>query len=436
MEIKKYKGDKLNSNQFVEDLFNVFENFTYKDGDKQGFSMTLNGEYGSGKTTILNFIKEENEYRNKKFDIIEYNAWENNFFDNPLIPILYTLSNLRNKWGKVKDFAFGILKSILKNGVGIFTKTLSNAHNVDLTDVSSFNNFFVEYKDYLEAVNKFKQVLGDCCREKKIILLVDELDRCLPEYQVKVLESLYHILNVPGLIVVVAIDNKKLENSVQTYFGNNNVFGYLSKFFQYSVNLPIRDSFIYLESLLNFKTSNDEEVKKIIIEMLKVTKLSLRECQLIINELNIFCQNISQFCDDNLEGYSNIYPILIAFILITKYLNFDIYQKYFLTQINRNFIDETVLFKNSRFYNFIKEIENTKLDEIVELLKKFDLGVLVLIYILFVIDNPYKMNKIELAAYFKMELNSFTTKFIQVSSNSVRLNNINKVIKILRWTKN
>lgn len=59
----------------------------------------------------LNFIEEKNS-TTKKYNIVKYNAWENNLFANPLIPILYVLNDLTTPKYNLKDAAKNIVKKL------------------------------------------------------------------------------------------------------------------------------------------------------------------------------------------------------------------------------------------------------------------------------------------------------------------------------------
>ena len=195
--------DKLARGEFLGGLFSLFENFGNQ-GDR-GFTMILNGKFGSGKSTLLDFIEENNSTENK-FSVVRYNAWNDNLFEDPLIPILREVSKLEGKGEKIKKGAINVLKKIPK----MFFSTLANAHGVDFTELLSNENIFSEYDEYKSSLNEFRKVLKDYCAEKKVVFLVDELDRCLPEYQIKVLETLYHLFEIPNLIVVIALDRNQL----------------------------------------------------------------------------------------------------------------------------------------------------------------------------------------------------------------------------------
>ena len=221
------KDDKLERTNFLNTLFDIFDSYGNQDG--QGLTITINGKYGSGKSTLFNFIHEKNETE-KKFKILTYDAWENKFFDAPIVPIMHCISKIPSKGGAIKKTAGKVVKCILNSVL----KTLANAHKIDLTAFAENTDFFEEYDAFKKAVVNCKKTLEEFCSNKKTILLVDELDRCLPAYQIKVLESLYHFLNIPNLIIVIAIDHEQLENAIKNEFGEyTDVHGYLSKLVQY-----------------------------------------------------------------------------------------------------------------------------------------------------------------------------------------------------------
>lgn len=105
--------DKLNRTRFLDKLFKLFSNF----GDQSGHGLTIviNGKYGAGKSTLLSFINEKNaelikdeknttEKRSedkdnatyKSLEIVNYNAWKDNLYKEPLIPILKRISEIQS----------------------------------------------------------------------------------------------------------------------------------------------------------------------------------------------------------------------------------------------------------------------------------------------------------------------------------------------------
>ena len=74
---------------------------------------------------------------------------------------------------------------------------------------------------------------------KPLVLLVDELDRCRPNFAIDLLEVLKHIFSVPGVYSVVATDSDQLAHTAQGAYGAGfDGAGYLKRFFDFQYLLP------------------------------------------------------------------------------------------------------------------------------------------------------------------------------------------------------
>lgn len=365
--------DKLGRTNFINNLFSLFENFGNQ-GDC-GFTMILNGKYGSGKTTVLGFINERNG-KEKKFDIVNYNAWENNLFDNPLIPILYEISKLKKKneklGSKIKAGAIKVARALPK----IFTGTLANAHGIDLTPLTDDDlDIFREYDDYRKSIDDFRQILTEYSKDKKVLFLVDELDRCLPEYQIKVLEAIHHLFGIPNLIVVIALDKQQLECSIKNKFGDaQNTLGYLSKFINYQVDLPDETKSGFVQSLMKFECDGSGYetglAKSFIFQLFEIMGYSVRECQRVVDEINLICNRVND--DGEPLPYYYWYPILIAIIVIVKHSNEGVYKRWFYTAKEANYRTEKIKYSESPVYQFFADVIETNVGPIFSFIKNTD----------------------------------------------------------------
>lgn len=350
----KISEDKLNRKGLVISLFKFFDNFVCQSG--KGLTMILNGKYGTGKSTLLNFIEDYNS--NNDYEIIKYDAWENNLFENPLIPILYSTSKLEKTDSKIKETAKNIVKNIPK---ALFS-SVSNITNIDVQMLFDNENIFEEYDKYKDSIEKFKQVLIEFCSNKKTIILVDELDRCLPEYQIKVLESLFHFHDIPNLVILIALDKTQLESSIQSKFGKNlNVHGYLSKFIQYEVDLPYGGTYEYIISLMKFNISRNEDyaAKKALADTLKSINLPIRECIILIERLNLLL--------GDRETYNYYYPIIAGVLLLLKHTDNNVYKTFFCEQ--RDYLqvkNENIKLSETLFNDFLKKIKNTEFEKVMD----------------------------------------------------------------------
>jgi hypothetical protein len=85
-----------------------------------------------------------------------------------------------------------------------------------------------------EFQNWVKDILG---QDSRMVIFIDDLDRCLPDIALQVLEALKLYLNIKGLIFVIGIDRPVIENAVAAYLEEHHIKNvdhkmYLSKMFQ------------------------------------------------------------------------------------------------------------------------------------------------------------------------------------------------------------
>ena len=182
---------------------------------------------------------------------ILYNAWESDFYDTPLIPLFIELLNKIETYCERSDIEEDI-KSI-KEIMTAFCNKTSFQVGVNLGILNCSANFDPnkkvlesEYIELKELINNFRNKLISIQEllNKKIIIFIDELDRCNPMYTIKTLEIIKHFFGIPNIIFVLAVDKSQIENSVRTIFGVNkgSESGYLRKFIDVEFQLPDPDS--------------------------------------------------------------------------------------------------------------------------------------------------------------------------------------------------
>lgn len=419
----KIAEDKLDRSAFMNKLFNMLNTFGNQDG--RGLTIAINGRYGSGKTTLLEFIKEKNEGE-KQFDLIEYNAWETNIFDNPLFPILDSLSGLKTNGKAIKDKALKILKKFPH----ILLDSIASVHGVDFTSLLERENFFDEYNEYKKQLQEMKNLLAEACKEKKILLLIDEMDRCLPEYQIKVLETVYHLLDVPNLIVIVAMDRSQLECSVNKMFGNSkNVTGYLTKFIDYEIDLPDENDTNLYVSLLNFHCSNEMETKQFIANIFKKLNLGMREVRGIAQRINLICKEKNDA--GHIINYYPYYCSIVSLLMTIKCVSPDVYKKFFSEE--KTYAIGVLKLSDTEYGQFLQAVSREKLKVIFVDLDVFKEAKYLLIYF---INCFYPVNKIDIqsvANYSGMECSEIESLIERM--RSIDLNFPHFVNDIIRRAK-
>ena len=179
------------------------------DGDF-GAVIALNGLWGSGKTTFLNIFKEKsksNLFPNKPV-IISYNAWENDYFDDPLISLIGQIdkqfsinaaSSTKLSIENFKSKGLSLLKSILEASAAVNPMMAIISQVVKIAGSASADVMRGEFEDSISAYQSinstkenFRQALSELEPDKIKIIIIDELDRCNPLFAIRLLGSVYN----------------------------------------------------------------------------------------------------------------------------------------------------------------------------------------------------------------------------------------------------
>ena len=246
--------DKLNRIAFVDTLEKIIEK---KFSEQDGFSFAIDGKWGCGKTFIVNMLEERLK---NKYLVIKYNCWKYDYHDEPVVAIMSVIADTLNKIAAeeapptfVNQDTF---KNIAKFLIGTGAKLFEAATNIDLKGILEQGKEIInnEYKDKIsrdfdskdsltKAIEIIHMALCLAHSDKKVLFIVDELDRCLPEYAIKVLERLHHINEGTQFITMLSINKNGLAGSIAKVFGKNEsntnfAEYYLQKFTNIIISIP------------------------------------------------------------------------------------------------------------------------------------------------------------------------------------------------------
>ncbi len=381
--IKKHKRteDKLNRQPIIDNLTLLIEN------TKEPLTMSINGGWGSGKTTFVQLWQENLEAKN--IHSIYFSAWEDDFSKEPLISILGEInkyieekfekpSMVKSKFKTVKDIGGKIITRALPafaksmtGGVLDLDKGIEDAMGA-LTEQSVkelIDRYSSDKKLTLQFKNSILEVLNLIDAEKPLVIFIDELDRCRPLYAIELLERVKHLFGIERLIFVLSIDKTHLAESIKSQYGNIDTDNYLRRFIdiEYTLPEPSLDKFcnylyknfydfsnVFKEKNINKYTSNNDELA-LLKYMVNVLNLSLREIEHVFIQLNLAFKTMEKSTKDE---YFRVYVLLITL----KIKNNDLYTRLidkrllveekeeFLSKFHKNTNDE------NEIYLFVKAI--------------------------------------------------------------------------------
>lgn len=259
---KPFADCKLNREQYANVLSELVK--TYSDG----FVLAINNKWGTGKTTFIKMW--EQDLIDKKYQTVYFNAWENDFENNPLTALMGELKSLTKKatdpkFKKVLKNAAILSKHIAPIIVQSFVDKHINTKEIKDALVSItkgvndvFENDVNEYAKKKNGIKEFRSSLSEFIANsndgRPLIFIIDELDRCRPDYAVSILEQIKHFFSVPNIVFVLSIDKQQLGNSVKGVYGNDNIDAdeYLRRFIDIEYSIPDPDPELFHKYLYNY----------------------------------------------------------------------------------------------------------------------------------------------------------------------------------------
>lgn len=253
------KIDILNRGQFIEQLVNLVQNIP---DNRSSVTFAIDGKWGCGKTFVLDMFEEKlSEIQTDKYLVIRYNCWKYDYYEEPLVAIVASIMSIIEEKTKLfpdskeKREILGMLKAVgvtllsigsaaLKNRFGIGIEQFQESYKIVQDGKKEGTASYEKEHDYdiyfsfNQTLGKLSELLRKIAQKYTMVFLVDELDRCLPEYAIKVLERLHHLTEgTTNVITIISIDKERLTSSIKQIFGFDDIEKYLRKFIQFTVPL-------------------------------------------------------------------------------------------------------------------------------------------------------------------------------------------------------
>lgn len=343
---KPFENCKLERKKYSDVLTNIVSNY------QEGFVMAINNRWGTGKTTFVKMWQQD--LKDRKFQTVYFNAWENDFEDNPLTALMGELKTLTNhdtepKFQKAlknaailsKQIAPAIAQALVDKYVvdtnnikEVIVGATKGLADVFENDVNDYEKKKIGIKNFRKSLSKFIAETND---GKPIIFIVDELDRCRPNYAVSILEQIKHFFSVPNIVFVLSIDKKQLGNAIRGVYGSDKIDSdeYLRRFIdvEYSIPVPPDDLFYkYLFDKLNFDEFFESSERKKYRELVDDKDRFLNTCKLLFNNSNIALRHqerilvLSRLSLRSFEYNNYLFPSVYLLLNFIKILQEDFYQ--------------------------------------------------------------------------------------------------------------
>lgn len=231
--------------------------------------VALDGRWGTGKSYFLKrWVGAHVKQNDGKALTLYFDAFANDYLADPLVSLLSALTDRVPakdfpKLKRLKIVASRFIKPLVKIGLNVATFGAKEALN-DLGDAAAdglsaeaqkaVDDFWQHEEGRQKAMQAFRDTLAELVKGLEgadptpLVIVIDELDRCRPDYALEVLEVIKHFFAVPMVHFVLGVNLNALENSVRARYGQEiDATAYLQKFISLTLALPDRTGNRYQE---------------------------------------------------------------------------------------------------------------------------------------------------------------------------------------------
>ena len=269
-------------------------------------SIGVYGDWGSGKSSLMYMCKDRLEKSDKKIKCLVFNGWLFENYEDAKTAILGTIldeiSKEKSLSSKAKDIIAGLYKSVdkfklvknalkygtdllLTGGVGslvelsvkqIAKKSQETIENADLEKITTAVSDELNNKVLRDDIRQFQKEFAELLEESKIsrlVVFVDELDRCRPDTILDTLEAIKLFLFEGKVAFVIGADERHISYAVKSKFkdieGIQIDIGkeYLEKLIQYPIRIPQLNADeveVYISCLLLQSELKKEDFDKVL----------------------------------------------------------------------------------------------------------------------------------------------------------------------------
>lgn len=249
-----------------------------REGRDHAYVLALDAPYGEGKTWFLDRLRRHLE---ASHPVAHVDAWADDANEEPLVALMASVEDtlrpflskpsLQEKMASAK----ANILPVLGKGAAAFTTRLIGKHlgenfleeslealapkldnaavaegikgasevadeqiislldraaDVMLADYRKRKSSSIHFKKQLSAVVAGLSPTGK--QKPPVFVIIDELDRCRPDYAIAMLEQIKHIFDIPGIVFIIALHGHQLQNSVCAVYGEKfDANDYLQRFF-------------------------------------------------------------------------------------------------------------------------------------------------------------------------------------------------------------
>lgn len=306
--------------------------------------MVIDGHWGTGKTEFCHKLINKFQNTQPDYHLLYVDAFQADHADNPLMTILAEVLNALPDGTDKESFLKKIipvirygLKTALKASANHILRASSDVIADDLdkyiqdaADTAIDASVMAVLKDHekaKESLEALQETLGELAKDNPIIIFVDELDRCRPDFSVQMLEVIKHTFDVEGVQFVLITNTIQLRAAINHRYGGTAIDAkrYLDKFLKFSFCLPdfipsherTKAAIAHFNNLSADKLTisvagfgnSSHPLNEFATTLIEKNSLSLREVETFIRHLELYQTLCNRKLQDWLYGYNCLFVL-------------------------------------------------------------------------------------------------------------------------------
>lgn len=284
--------------------------------------ISIDANWGAGKTVFMkqleylnycpldnfsapNINTEKVKTFHNKYVVFYYNAWENDYYNDALQSLLFNLinkfyaNNVGQKYkDKVKVIASSALESLVNEKIRSLTGGIIDIEKIRKN--TSIETLIANIRTVDKRKKAVSEIIDNILSEgKKLLFIIDELDRCNPEFAINLIEVAKHYYDNDRVVFLFSTNNRQLVNTVKKHYGNDfDGYSYLDKLYDLLLELPPIDIEKYIHTQLDVPNNYIPE-NTIPAKIAKQLDMTMREINRYHTALS-FIKSDEMYIDDAL----------------------------------------------------------------------------------------------------------------------------------------
>ncbi|MZR13630.1 hypothetical protein GQE99_11440 [Maritimibacter sp. DP07] len=324
----------------------------------QPLVISLDGDWGSGKSFFLKcWAGEHTRASDNAATVVYFDAFAHDFLQEPLVALTSSLAErieatetgamrvirqmkdaAAKLWRPASRVALAIGTAGASEVAGVMVDAGLEAGSRELSD--QIEDFWKKEDGRKAAMDQFISAITELTEPddegvptKKIVFIVDELDRCRPDFALETLETIKHFFSTPGVHFVLGVNGRELENMVRVKYGQNfDARTYLDKFISVKMSLPdyselgsepVSNAILYFKKMAPIMGLDGSLIDAAEVYFKRAPDLapsSIRKSQRILTEIALLPRSKN--------GYRNMalgYRLVIVGLVIFKQCNPEVF---------------------------------------------------------------------------------------------------------------